>query len=187
MKKLFFCFLLSLLFFLFLSPTAHAHFAATDGNITIVLHVDPNDQPIPGQLAHLYFLFNFNDTTKKFSLRDCNCIVTVVEQGNQKQIEQQKLLEKNNPHLTIWGANMPIVFPARDVYFITIKGSPIKPNDFKPFYLTWFFRVDSTASGIVKQETNQGLSDIQQLLIGLAAVIIFLVCFGLFIKREMQQ
>lgn len=177
MRKPVLCLLFSI-FLLVFPQHAFAHFPVTDGNITITLHVDPNDDPIPGQPAHLYFLFNFNNPTKKFSIRDCNCIVTVSEEG--KQILQQKLLDKNNPHLSVWGANMPIVFPERDVYVISIKGDPVTLGNFKSFNLSWNFRVDTSGSGLVRP----GPSDIQVLLIALVVGLFILAGIGIFFKEQ---
>lgn len=130
----------------------YAHFAATDGNITITMHVDPNDAPIPGKTAYLYFLFAFNDPAKKFHLNECNCIVAVSRQG--KQIFQQRLMDTNNPHRSVWGADLPFVFPAKDIYLITLQGSPITPNAFKPFSLTWPFTFDQNTQKQVTADNS---------------------------------
>jgi hypothetical protein len=170
------CILLIFVGFLALPLITYAHFAATNGTMTVTLHTDPDDNPISGQTAYLYFLFN--DKTKKFHLNECNCVVSVYEQG--KQIFQQKLLDKRNPHSSVWGANIPIVFPEKDVYLITIKGDPVTSNAFRPFFLSWYFRVDTTAPGLVKQAP----SDILVLVASWAIGIVVLVFIGLFIKKE---
>src|ERR1700722_10887587 len=73
--------LLSVCLFLFSPAATYAHFPARDGDMTVTLHVDPNDDPVPTKQANLYFLFD--DKTKRFVLAKCNCIVTVAEQGKQ--------------------------------------------------------------------------------------------------------
>ncbi len=138
MKKYFLS--LSILFlvclFLFSPVITYAHFPSTEGDMTVTLHVDPNDDPIPTDQANLYFLFE--DKAKKFALAKCNCIVTVSEQGNQ--IYQKSLFA--NTGNSIWGARIPFIFPNRDVYQISLKGEPKTKNAFRPFSLQWNFRVD---------------------------------------------
>lgn len=140
MKK--YLFGLSILFsifsFLFFPVVTYAHFPATDGDMTVTLHVDPNDDPIPTKQANLYFLFD--DTTHKFALSKCNCTVTILEQGNQ--LYQKPLSANIGSAPSIWGARAPFVFPNRDVYQISLKGEPKTKNAFQPFSLQWNFRVD---------------------------------------------
>jgi hypothetical protein len=140
MKKYFFGLgiLFSVCLFLFSPVVTYAHFPATDGNMTVTLHVDPDDDPVPTKQANLYFLFD--DKTKKFTLANCNCVVTVTEQG--KQIYQKSLAAYTSKTPSIWGAHAPFIFPNRDVYQISLKGEPKTKNAFQPFSLTWNFRVD---------------------------------------------
>ena len=140
MRKLSVCLLFSVLFIFFIPQTAFAHFPATDGEIYAILHVDPNDSPIPTEQANLYFLITFANSKKTFYLNQCNCVVTVTQEG--KQIFQQQLIDKNNPNRSIWGANVPFVFPQRDVYHITLSGKPLPGYTFRPFSVSWNFRVD---------------------------------------------
>lgn len=138
MKKYFLS--LSILFSVCLSlfspVITYAHFPATDADMTVTLHVDPNDDPVPTKQANLYFLFD--DKIKKFRLSQCNCIVTVTQQGNQLY---QKSLVANTGN-SIWGARVPFIFPNRDVYQISLKGEPKTKNAFQRFSLQWNFRVD---------------------------------------------
>lgn len=121
-------FLLIFLFFFF-PLTTYAHFIETDGSISVTLHVDPNDNPKPGKQANLYFLFS--DTAKEFSLKDCNCFLTVTEQD--KQIFRQALTERKSAHLSVWGTYIPFIFPKNDVYHIALSGKPVSQNAFQPF------------------------------------------------------
>ncbi len=167
---------LSILFSM-LSHQAFAHFPATDNSMTVELHVDPDDNPTPGQQAYLYFLFD--DATKRFQLSQCNCVVSISEQG--RQIYRQKLTEKKDTRPSIWGASLPYVFPQQDVYHIQVTGGPTVQNTFKPFDISWDFRVDPDGSpGIVKG----GPSDIQILLGTAIGGVIFLGLFGWFIKKQ---
>lgn len=178
MKKIFFP-LVSILFsvsFLVLPPFTYAHFPQTDRNITVTLHVDPEDNPIPGQQAYIYFLFD--DATKRFTLSNCNCIVSITEQG--KQTYKQQLLEKKDTKPSIWGASLPYIFPNNDVYHIVLTGKPKFADAFQPFTLSWYFRVDPSESGLVI-EPHSDTPMILGLVLG--GTIVFIL-FGWFIKKQ---
>lgn len=163
-----------LLAFLFvITPRVSAHFLNTVGDIGITLHVDPDDDPIPGKQAYLYFLFNNN-----FNLGACNCTITIKEQG--KQIFQQQLVKEKVSKSSIWGTSIPYVFPQNDVYQIILSGQPKIKNIFQPFTTSWYFRVDSENPGLVKAPH----SDIYTLLaVGIGgAIALFL--FGIFVKKQ---
>lgn len=178
MKKLFTSLLLITLCFLLKPQLTFAHFPATDGDMTVTLHVDPNDDPTPEKQAHLYFLFN--DKTHKFKLANCNCIVSVTELGGKPYTH--KLSALKNSKSSIWGATMPYIFPERNVYHIVFTGKPTKVKAFQPFIVSWFFRVDTFNPGLV--QTQKGIPDIVVLVGALMVVIVGLILFGLFIKRE---
>lgn len=180
MKKTLLSIFVIVSFFLFMPQQTFAHFPATDGDMTVTLHVDPNDDPLPGQQAHLYFLFN--DKSKKFRLANCTCTVSISYTEQGKQPYTQQLIENKDSKPSIWGANIPYIFPERNVYHIVLTGKPTTANTFKPFTVSWYFRVDTINPGLVQQP--QGPSDIEQLLGALGAVIIGLVIFGFFIKKE---
>jgi len=172
--------ILFVVFLLLFSPAiTYAHFPATDGDMTVTLHVDPNDDPTPEKQAHLYFLFD--DTTKKFKLANCNCSVSVAELGKQTYTQKLSSPKSNKP--SIWGASMPYIFPERNVYHIVLAGNPKKTNEFQPFTLSWYFRVDTINPGLV-QVQQKGLPDIVVLLSAFGVGVIFLILIGLFIKKE---
>lgn len=168
-------------FFLFSQHTVYAHFPATDGNMTVTLHVDPNDDPTPRKQAHLYFLFD--DVTKKFQLANCTCTVSIAELG--KQAYKQQLTDTRSSNPSIWGASMPYIFPERNVYHIVLTGTPKKAHAFQPFTVSWYFRVDTVNPGLV--QLQQGPSDIVVLVSALGVVILGLIVFGLFIKKEFSH
>src|SRR5271156_4366379 len=95
---------------------ALAHFPATDGDMTVTLHVDPNDDPTPEKQAHLYFLFD--DATNRFKLSTCTCTVSVTELGKQTYKQQLSSVKSSKP--SIWGASLPYIFPERNVYHIVL-------------------------------------------------------------------
>src|SRR5258708_30418892 len=84
--------ILSLVFCLLsLAQRAEAHFLVIDGDIGVVLHVDPNDDPVAARPA--YFFFTFKDATGKFQAKNCYCRINIVEQD--KVIYSQTAFQDN--------------------------------------------------------------------------------------------
>lgn len=170
----------SLIFF-FIPTPVYAHFSETDGTMTVTLHVSPHDDPTAGKQAQLYFLFN--DASKKFTFAECTCVVSITEA--KKQTYKKELSDTPHNNKSIWGINMPYIFPFRNIYHIVLSGTPKKANAFQPFTVSWDFRVDPVHHGIVEEkEEAKGLPDSVILLSALAVAIIGLILFGLFIKKE---
>lgn len=180
MKKAVFCILFLILFFI--PQSAYAHFTETDGPIAVTLHIDPNDNPIPGKKANLYFLFT--DKTKAFHIIECNCTVIVTEQG--KQIFQKPLSEQKSSHLSVWGTYIPMVFPHNDSYHISLTGKPQMKGSFPSFSVSWDFRVDPKNPGIIDDDDVKpsGLSDIQMLIGAWVLGILVLAGIGIFFKKQ---
>ena len=129
---------------LILGPLAHkvsAHFPATDNDITVVLHVDPEDDPAAGQPTTLGFIFS--DITNRFKLADCVCVLSITERG--QELYYSALTPPKNPKLSIYGDTLAFTFPRRDTYYIALSGLPDTPGNFQPFNLHWNFRVDQAA------------------------------------------
>jgi len=56
-----------------------AHVLKSDGSIGTVMYVDPDDDPIVGQVAQFYF--EFKDRESKFDHQNCDCRVEVLKNG----------------------------------------------------------------------------------------------------------
>jgi hypothetical protein len=123
-------------FFIFPSR-AFAHFSANDKNVTVVMHVKPDDSPIPGQPVTLYFLVN--DPDNPFKLSQCDCNLSITEQG--KQIFSQSLHMQAETKPSIWEIQVPFNFPKKDTYKIELIGNPVDSAVFQPFVVSWDFTV----------------------------------------------
>lgn len=123
--------------FLFFPSHVLAHFPATDKNVTVVLHVEPNDSPIPGQPVTLYFLVN--DANNSIKLSQCDCTLIITEHG--KRLLSQSLHQQRETKPSIWEIQAPFNFPKRDEYTIALTGNPIEPAAFQPFTVLWDFPV----------------------------------------------
>ncbi len=118
-----------------------AHILATDGSIGAVLHIDPEDDPIAGESATLYF--EFKDKNGQFKPEDCTCITLILENG--KEVARQNLV--NN--------SISYAFPQKDVYQVKVTGLPDGNGSFQPFTLSYDIRV---ARESVAQPNNTAVS-----------------------------
>jgi hypothetical protein len=139
---------------LFWAPPASAHVLKVDGTISAILHVDPNDEPVSG-VPTTYILF-MDDSTGKFSLSDCDCTVSMIEDGQTIAIQS---LSANSQGI-IDGS---IVFPKPDVYDLVFSGNPTAANAFQPFTLDYLERA-------TQGPTNDALSWSSAILLGVCAV-----------------
>lgn len=96
-------------------PVALAHFPATDKQMTVTLHVDPNDQPIAGQPAVLNFIYD--DQQGKFNSQKCDCRVAIYDQGTQV------FSGLSDPDSTgVYGGNLSYMFSKAGAYTINLSG-----------------------------------------------------------------
>lgn len=153
-----------------------AHMLATNGSIGGILHMNPEDDPIIGQQARLFF--EFKDRNGKFDPKNCSCTFAIVENG--KEIYSQDLFQNStNPSLD--NASIVYTFPEKNVYTIKVSGKPYSNNSFSPFTLSWEIRVTREAS----QSNTQNSGTKTMLLIGIASIIsIFVVGIIAFIFRR---
>lgn len=126
-----------LLFLLILSPTiSYAHVLEKDGTIGAVVHITPDDDPIVGEQSS--FFFEFKDTTDKFKPQDCDCVVTILKNG--QEIYRQSLFQDNsNP--TLSNASFTYIFSEKNIYTVLIQGKPNTQNAFQPFTLSYDLRI----------------------------------------------
>lgn len=115
-----------------LSPSASAHTLKTDGTISAVLHFQPDDDPMSNKPSE-YILF-LNDSTKRFSLGDCNCTITIKKDGKTMSTSPMQL----NTQGVIGGS---ITFAEAGAYEVIFEGSPHKKDTFQPFSLRYLEQV----------------------------------------------
>ncbi len=119
---------------------AQAHFSVTDKNITVTLHMDPDDDPIISQESALHF--EIYDTANKFNAADCNCTVIVLEGSKQLLRASPEALD---PAHSIYSFDQKFIFPEKGLYTIKINGAPRTSGAFQNFAASYDFRVDRTA------------------------------------------
>ena len=111
-------------------PAAQAHTLTHDHNISAVLHVDPDDDPIIGQPANFYF--DFTDKTKNLSFTNCDC-QAVISQGRRVISTIPLSLSQLRP--TIPG--FTYTFPQKGIYAVVLTGRPKIPGEFQSFRLEY--------------------------------------------------
>jgi hypothetical protein len=128
---------------------AYAHFPATAGNITALLHIEPDDYPAAGQSGTIYFIFS--DQTNHFQLAKCNCKLSISQQG--QELYYAELSQPPAGQLTIYSTKgIPFTFSDQGSYSISISGRPSSAGALQPFSLNWNFYVAGAA------KSDQGFS-----------------------------
>ncbi len=114
--------------------SASAHFVKSDSGIGAVLHVDPGDDPVAGQQSNI--ILEFKDTNNEFNLDNCVCKI-IVSRGQEEIINQDLGPVAPDQQLS---SVTSIVFPAKDIYILKIKGSS-ENNSYPDFELNYDIRV----------------------------------------------
>jgi len=111
-----------------LAPDASAHTLKTDGTISAALHFQPDDAPMSNRTTE-YILF-LNDSTKRFSIGDCECSVIVKKDSKTISSKPMELSSQN-----IIGGS--ITFAKAGAYEVMFQGAPVKGDTFQPFTLRY--------------------------------------------------
>lgn len=120
---------------------AYAHFQATTGNLTAILHIEPDDNPTVGQAENLYLIFD--DSAHQFRLADCTCSLSISRDG---MTLSSNLLQPPYSHDTVYDtAAIPFTFNQAGAYQITLTGRPSSPGAFKSFELKWSPQIGQAA------------------------------------------
>lgn len=122
-----------------------AHYLMTDGTMGVLIHLDPDDDPIAGESATFYL--DFKDKSSQFLLEDCNCTVTITK-GDTSVLQTTMEGQKGLSYLQKY------TFPAKGVYQLQITGKPKKANTFKAFKVTYDIRVSRQSAALATETTN---------------------------------
>ena len=155
---------------------ALAHVLKTDGSVGAVIHINPEDDPIAGQESGFYF--EFKDTKNAFSPEKCNCVFSIKENG--KELNSQSLFQ-NSTNPSLEDVSVYYTFPQRGVYTVGITGTPITPEDFEPFTLSWDIRVEREAQTSAAQETSSSNDQNIKYIVLVGAVVIIV---GLVLSKK---
>lgn len=161
-KFLFFLVSLLTLHFILLTSVS-AHILQTDGSIGAIMHVNPDDDPIAG--APSTFFWEFKDTTNQFKIENCDCTVSILQNG--KTIDEEPL---TTPDFTY-------TFPEKNVYQIHVMGHPKQGASFSPFMLLYDVRVSRESEVPVAENSSQQIPPNYLIFGFIAAVLLILFLF----------
>ncbi len=136
-----------------LAPTAQAHELKSDGSISALLHINPDDDPIAGQPSELLFLIN--DKNKKFKAEECDCKASVTD--NNETVFSSSLFKGKTSYRGIFAPAIPYTFPRKGVYTIRLVGEPKNTDGFQSFSLTYNLRIDKDELTPKKPSQNNAL------------------------------
>lgn len=112
-----------------------AHHEAVDGDMRVVMHVDPLDRPAAA--APATFSFEFKDNLHQFQPQYCNCVLALY-QGN-KLVYSTRLFEQEAVSYT---------FTEAGNYSALLTGNPKIDGEFQPFSVTYDLPVAQQLSWI---------------------------------------
>jgi hypothetical protein len=118
---------------------AEAHVLKTDKDIGVIMHIDPEDDPIIASPANLFF--ELKDRSNKFNSTQCDCTIKILKA--EKELFQTNLFERVTTP-TLQSANISYVFPEKGVYTIQIHGTPNQVGQFQEFTIPFDLRITRT-------------------------------------------
>lgn len=152
-----------------------AHFLASNGSISTILHLNPDDDPYT--LQSTTFFLQFQDSKSQFNAYNCAC---------QAEIDEGSTMLATVP-LTATGAdamNGVYTFPQKDVYVMKVMGSPTNGASFQPFTITYDVRVDhvGTASADTTAAQSESVTGRYIGYVVIGGVLLLIVVIGVLIK-----
>jgi len=122
---------------------AAAHFPASSGSIEAVLHIEPDDNPAPGQPETIYFIFS--DSAGRFKLADCICNLAISSQN--KLLYYAPLQPPPAGQPTVYStAGIPFSYEP-GLYDYKINARPRVAATFQAFSLSWSLPVSTVNGG----------------------------------------
>lgn len=123
---------LCLLLLISLPQAAFAHVLQSEGDIGVLMHVDPGDEPVAGEQATL--MLEMTAKKGRFAIADCDCRLRILSEANV-------VFEAPIAAGTGGTAAVPFVFAAAGMYRAEIAGSPRTGAPFRPFHVGFDVRV----------------------------------------------
>ncbi len=113
-----------------------AHETKYDGDISVFLHVSPNDTAVAGKESELHIILNRK--FESFKNEDCLCYVEI--KRDDTILKKEEILKGENSFTSI-----PYTFQNTGIYQIKIYGNPKEDADFGAFEITFDERVEEGA------------------------------------------
>jgi hypothetical protein len=163
--------------FLVSALPAEAHVFKYFETVSVLLHMEPGDDPFAGEPGQLFFYFN--DSANKFQVSQCQCRVKISE--GDKVLYDEPLTGEAKAY----GEQVRLVnftFPRRDIYKVDLT---VKEKDYAPFALSWDVRIDRESEHPVPVPEE---SNVPWAWVGVAggAIIIGMMA-GYLLRRPVQR
>ena len=155
------------------APAAMAHLLQTDGDVGVLMHVDPGDEPVVGETST--FMFEITDRREKFSLERCDCRLRVML--NDKEVFNEPLKGEQSA-----SAAVPFVFPDAGIYHAQITGNPRPGEALQAFRVVFDVRVVPNDS-----PDSSGSSDLQKYGLPIAEAIAALIALAAFMRKHWRR
>ena len=115
-----------------------------DGNAGVVIHVDPNDDPVAGEPARVFL--EIKHKSPQFNAAACDCRLRISRDGTTV-VEQA--VRPGDFHSSV----ASLVFPAGGIYRVAVSGKPSAGAGFDPFEVAFDVRVENAAGAAPPQES----------------------------------
>ena len=138
-----------------------AHEIQSDKGISVLLHVEPNDDPVAGNEATFYFAIN--DSANHFNAAFCHCVVSV-KAGKRIIFFHTNVYQHKT---SIYGVTDHFIFPSEGDYSVQLSGMPTNGHVFQPFAVSYDLGVLHENTAIHKRKLVYDGLFIVGLLIGL--------------------
>jgi sulfoxide reductase heme-binding subunit YedZ len=126
--------ILFFIFFVSLIPCVNAHTLRVDGSIGVLMHADPNDAPVAGQVTS--FFVSIQDNSGKFNISACNCTLA---------IEKDSMVVAAFPIISNgFHQQIEYSFPAPGIYKVIVAGRPTNAGEFQSFKTTFEYYVSGS-------------------------------------------
>ncbi len=180
-------FAVALIGLLILSPQqSFAAYSASDGEVKGTLEITPKDPPYAGLPLNLKF--QFSDTPQGFTLRNCNCQLSVEEPGRLPSNIPLTLQNESGPDVNF--VSVPYLFPSNANYKLVMNAQPKETNAFVPFTLSWDVTVQENKH-LVPYTSHEDKNDFRYLGIaipvGIAVLFILFLAFRYFRKHRIKN
>lgn len=132
--------------------------------------MDPDDEPIAG--AETYFHIDIVDSSKRFSVENCDCVVKISKDG-----EELFSYIHTGSAIGLYDVNFKYQAPGKGVYTLQVNGKPKSSGQFDEFKLEFNARFEKELSQTDRfiLSLSKFRSEILFLIVGLCVGFVFVV------------
>jgi hypothetical protein len=146
-----------------------AHFLQAESGIGGLIHIDPNDDPIIGQVSNIFI--DLKDSQNRLTEANCNCTIKILENEQEISSRGVQVIKSEDGQLYV---TSQFTFPKKGSYIVRMEGKSTN-SMFPDFRLDFDF--------FVSQKSRQNETDSKQFFwvlsgIGSVLVIVFLALIG---------